>query len=217
MSRKRDDLACAEAILAVSSRLLTHWELHSDAIWALPLNAAGTGNVPNLKPISRHRTRSSCKDTRYGNNVRALSRSVVRPILDLIACLRIKINIDIDIFNAANETPLQMILYNCITLRLGGGRPTAANLREVKDILVPLLRQQLVHEVKFPQSQLLALLKPKFLGILLPKLRDLKESRFQGDATIEEIASFSDDDYFRCAGQFLWSTSSISSQIRLLI
>jgi hypothetical protein len=131
MSRKRDDLACAEAILAVSSRLLTHWELHSDAIWALPLNAAGTGNVPNLKPISRHRTRSSCKDTRYGNNVRALS--VVRPILDLIACFRIMINIDIDIFNcnAANETPLQMILYNCITLRLGGGRPTAANLREV--------------------------------------------------------------------------------------
>lgn len=69
MSRKRDDLAGAEAILAVSSRLLTHWEHHSDAICALPADAIANDscNVPNLKPMSRHRTSISCKDTRYGN------------------------------------------------------------------------------------------------------------------------------------------------------
>jgi hypothetical protein len=70
MSRKRDDLAGAEAILAVSSRLLTHWERLSDAICALPADAADSCNVPNLMPMSRHRTSISCKDTRYGNNVR---------------------------------------------------------------------------------------------------------------------------------------------------
>ena len=70
MSKRRDDLAVCEALLAMGSRVLTHWELHSDAICALPLNADDSGNVPNLKPISRHRTSGSCHDTRYANNVR---------------------------------------------------------------------------------------------------------------------------------------------------
>jgi hypothetical protein len=55
----------------MSSRLLTHWELHSDAICALPVNAADTGDVPNLTPIIRHRVSGSCHDMRYANNVRS--------------------------------------------------------------------------------------------------------------------------------------------------
>lgn len=98
---------------------------------------------------------------------------------------------------------MQMVLYNCITLRLGGGRPTAANLRDVKDVLVPLFRQQMVHEATFPRSSLLALLKCKFVGILLPRLRELRENPLKGDATIAELATFSDDDFFRFVNNLL--------------
>ena len=102
----------------------------------------------------------------------------------------------------AHAFPLQMILYNCIAAQLCVGGPTAANLRKVKDVLVPLLRQQLVYEVKFPRAEVLVLLGLKYLGFLLPKLRDLPQSRFKGDATIAELASYSDDDFFRFVGDF---------------
>jgi hypothetical protein len=98
---------------------------------------------------------------------------------------------------------MQMVLYNCITLRLGGGRPTADNLREVKYVLAPLFRQQMVHEVTFPRSPLLALLQVKFVGILLPRLRELRPSPLKGDATIAELATFSDDDFFRFVDNLL--------------